>query len=329
MTILKSLEALHDLLNEEMTAVEKLIVDRMKSNYAPRIPEITSHLITAGGKKLRPLLCLSSAKLFGYKGNDHIKLAATVEFIHTATLLHDDVVDESNRRRGRETANILWDNKSSILVGDFLFSRSFQLMVETRSLDILKILATTAAEIAEGEVLQLTETNNLNLTYENYMKIIHGKTAVLFAAACETGAILAEADRDQIAAMKNYGNFLGISFQLVDDYLDYTGSSKKMGKNIGDDFHNGKITHPLIKTLEQCSNDEKLFFKRTITQQIQTQTDLQKALNIMSKYNSLESTKNSAIFWAKKAKDSLKILPANEVRQALINLADYTVSRTL
>ncbi len=329
MANMNALEELQTLISPEMVKVEELITSRMKSSSAPRIPEVTAHIIAAGGKKLRPMLSLATAKLFDYQGENHIKLAATIEFIHTATLLHDDVVDESIRRRGKKTANVLWDNKSSVLVGDYLFSRSFELMVETGSLEVLKILASAAAEIAEGEVLQLTETNNLKLTTDNYMRIIHGKTAALFIAACETGAIIANASENQLNAMKNYGNCLGVSFQLVDDYLDYNGSSETMGKDLGDDFQNGKITFPLLKTLQLCSKEELLFFKRTIAEHKQEQKDLEKALHIMRKYGTLKLTKDTAILWVEKAKNSLSLIPDNDLKQALLNLADYTVTRII
>ena len=210
-------DLLSELLKEELEAVNELIHERMTSEYAPRIPEIASHLINAGGKKLRPLLTLASAKMCGYGGQYHIHLAAIVEFIHTATLLHDDVVDESEKRRGRPSANLLWDNKSSVLVGDYLFSRSFQLMVETGSLQVLNILANASATIAEGEVLQLTVSRDISTTEEIYLKVIRGKTAALFSAATQVGAVISEADAKITNALYNYGDALGIAFQIVDD----------------------------------------------------------------------------------------------------------------
>ena len=219
-------DLLSELLKEELEAVNKLIHERMTSEYAPRIPEIASHLINAGGKKLRPLLTLASAKMCGYEGQYHIHLAAIVEFIHTATLLHDDVVDESEKRRGRPSANLLWDNKSSVLVGDYLFSRSFQLMVETGSLQVLNILANASATIAEGEVLQLTVSRDISTNEEIYLKVIRGKTAALFSAATQVGAVISDADAKITNALFNYGDALGIAFQIVDDLLDVEGDSK-------------------------------------------------------------------------------------------------------
>ena len=225
-------------LADEMDQVNALIRTRMASEHAPRIPEVTAHLVEAGGKRLRPMLTLATASLCNYNGPYHIHLAATVEFIHTATLLHDDVVDESAQRRGRPTANLLWDNQSSVLVGDYLFARSFQLMVETGSLRVLDILANAAATIAEGEVLQLTAAQNLATTEEIYLKVVRGKTAALFSAATEVGGVIANAPEDQIKALFEFGDALGIAFQIVDDLLDYQGDAGATGKNIGDDFVN-------------------------------------------------------------------------------------------
>ena len=229
-------DRLRDYLAEDMEAVNALIRTRMASEHAPRIPEVTAHLVEAGGKRIRPMMTLAAARICGYTGEDHRKLAATVEFIHTATLLHDDVVDESGQRRGRPTANLLWDNKSSVLVGDYLFARSFQLMVETGSLRVLDILANASATIAEGEVLQLTAAQNLGTTEAVYAQVIRGKTAALFEAATQVGGVIAGAPEAQVTALARYGDALGMSFQIVDDLLDYGGASGAMGKNTGDDF---------------------------------------------------------------------------------------------
>ncbi len=229
-------------LRDDLGAVNDLIRARMASEHAPRIPEVTAHLIEAGGKRIRPMLVLASAHLCGYSGPFHHHLAATVEFIHTATLLHDDVVDESTQRRGRATANLLWDNKSSVLVGDYLFARAFQLMVECGSLRVLDILANAAATIAEGEVLQLTTAQNIATTEAQYLRVIRGKTAALFSAATEAGAVIATAPEDHVRALHDYGDALGIAFQIVDDYLDWGGAGDGIGKNIGDDFREGKVT---------------------------------------------------------------------------------------
>ena len=235
-------ERLGDWLADDMAAVNDLIRARMASEHAPRIPEVTAHLVEAGGKRLRPMLTLAAARMCGYAGPFHIHLAATVEFIHTATLLHDDVVDESERRRGRPTANLLWDNKSSVLVGDYLFARSFQLMVETGSLRVLDILANASAVIAEGEVLQLTAAQDLATDERIYLQVVRGKTAALFSAATEAGGVIAGAPEAQVLALRDYGDALGIAFQIVDDLLDYGGSSVAIGKNTGDDFRERKVT---------------------------------------------------------------------------------------
>ena len=235
-------ERLAAYLAEDMAAVNSLIQGRMASEHAPRIPEVTAHLVEAGGKRIRPMMTLAAARLCGYDGPFHIHLAATVEFIHTATLLHDDVVDESEKRRGRPTANLLWDNQSSVLVGDYLFSRAFQLMVETGSLRVLDILANASATIAEGEVLQLTAAQSLATDESVYAQIIRGKTAALFSAATEVGGVIADVEEAHVKSLFDFGDALGMAFQIVDDLLDYQGESQATGKNIGDDFRERKLT---------------------------------------------------------------------------------------
>ncbi len=320
-------DLLSELLKEELEAVNNLIHERMTSEYAPRIPEIASHLINAGGKKLRPLLTLASAKMCGYGGQYHIHLAAVVEFIHTATLLHDDVVDESEKRRGKPSANLLWDNKSSVLVGDYLFSRSFQLMVETGSLEVLNILANASATIAEGEVLQLTVSRDISTNEEIYLKVIRGKTAALFSAATQVGAIISEADAKITNALYNYGDALGIAFQIVDDLLDVEGDSKLIGKNNGDDFRERKLTLPFIKAISSCDTNERKFWKRTIEKGKQTAEDFDIALELMKKYGAIEKTRSDALEWGKIAKEALGAVPDNNIKLILINLADYVVDR--
>ena len=228
----------------EMRSVDRIINRYMTSDSTPIISELSSHLIKAGGKRLRPLLTIASAKMCDYSGDAHIKLAAAIEFIHSATLLHDDVVDESEKRRGKPTANFLWNNQSSVLVGDYLFSKSFQLMVEAGSLNVLSILADASATISEGEILQLSAVRNLNTSQEVYYKIIEGKTAALFSAATKVGAVIANSEKDFVTAFMNYGKFLGLCFQLTDDLLDYIGDEESLGKKIGDDFKEGKLTLP-------------------------------------------------------------------------------------
>jgi len=322
-------ENLSELLTDDLNAVNALIMQRMASKHAPRIPEVTAHLVEAGGKRLRPLLTLASAKMCGNDGPYHVHLAATVEFIHTATLLHDDVVDESNMRRGRKTANLLWDNKSSILVGDYLFSRSFQLMVETGSLRVLDILANASATIAEGEVLQLTASQDTNTTEEIYFQVIRGKTAALFAAATEVGGVIASAPENVVSALNTYGDALGISFQIVDDLLDYCGADETLGKNIGDDFRERKLTLPVIKAIAKASKTERAFWDRTITKGDQQDGDLEHAMELLQTHGTLEETRDAAIFWGNKAKTSLDVLPQSQIRDLMRDLADFVVNRAV
>ncbi len=310
----------------EMAAVNDLIRERMASRHAPRIPEVTAHLVEAGGKRLRPMLTLASAKLCGYDGPYHVHLAATVEFIHTATLLHDDVVDESERRRGRPTANLLWDNKSSVLVGDYLFARSFQLMTETGNLRVLRILSDAAATIAEGEVLQLTAAQDLSTTEDIYLQVVRGKTAALFSAATEVGGVIAGRPEEEVRALFDYGDALGIAFQIVDDLLDYWGGDAT-GKNVGDDFRERKLTLPLIKAFAKADDTEKAFWKRVIEKGDQRDGDLEEALRLLDRHGALEETRQEAFAWAERAKTAMQTLPASDLRDLLIDLSDYVVSR--
>ena len=314
------------LLADEMAAVNDTIRARMASRHAPRIPEVTAHLVEAGGKRLRPMLTLAAAKLCGYDGPYHVHLAATVEFIHTATLLHDDVVDESGQRRGRPTANLLWDNKSSVLVGDYLFARSFQLMTETGNLDVLRILSDAAATIAEGEVLQLTAAQNLSTTEDIYRQVVRGKTAALFSAATEVGGVIAGRPEAEVRALFDYGDALGISFQIVDDLLDYWGSDAT-GKNVGDDFRERKLTLPVIKAVAQADAEERAFWTRVIEKGDQRDGDLDHAIALLNRHGALEATRAEALDWAERAKDAMARLPAGALRDLLIELADYVVAR--
>jgi len=314
-------------LADDLSAVGALIQQRMASEHAPRIPEVTAHLVDAGGKRLRPMLTLAAARLCGYEGENHRKLAATVEFIHTATLLHDDVVDESGQRRGRPTANLLWDNKSSVLVGDYLFARSFKLMVETGSLTVLDILSDASATIAEGEVLQLTAAQNLATTEEIYLQVVRGKTAALFAAATEVGGVVAEAPQEQIDALRTYGDALGVSFQIVDDLLDYGGSSEATGKNVGDDFRERKLTLPVIRAIAMADAEERAFWARTIEQGAQVDGDLDMALGLLAKHGTLESTRQTAIEYAEMARAALDCLPEHPLCDMMQDLATYVVAR--
>jgi octaprenyl-diphosphate synthase len=322
-------DRLSDLLAEDMAAVNDLIRDRMASEHAPRIPEVTAHLVEAGGKRLRPLLTLAAARMLGYVGEDHIKLAATVEFIHTATLLHDDVVDESERRRGRPTANLLWDNKSSVLVGDYLFSRSFQLMVETGNLRVLDILANASATIAEGEVLQLTAAQDLRTDERIYLQVVRGKTAALFSAATEVGGVIANAPEAQVRALFDYGDALGVAFQIADDILDYGGTASVIGKNTGDDFRERKMTLPVILAVARASAEERAFWVRVIEKGDQQAGDLEQALLILSRHRAIQDAQTTALAWAERARQALLNLPANELCETLSELADYVIRRVV
>jgi octaprenyl-diphosphate synthase len=320
-------DRLSALLAEDMAAVNVLIRQRMASEHAPRIPEVTAHLVEAGGKRLRPLLTLAAARMLGYAGGDHVKLAATVEFIHTATLLHDDVVDESERRRGRPTANLLWDNKSSVLVGDYLFSRSFQLMVETGNLRVLDILANASATIAEGEVLQLTAAQDLKTDERIYLQVIRGKTAALFAAATEVGGVIAGAGEADVTALRDYGDALGIAFQIVDDILDYGGSDAVIGKNTGDDFRERKLTLPVIKAVAKADAEERAFWSRVIEKGDQRDGDLATALAILARHEAIADSRAEALAWTARAKAALDNLPEHSLRDILSELADFVVRR--
>ena len=326
-TVAKPLDRLFALLAPDMEAVNALIRTRMESRHAPRIPEVTAHLVEAGGKRLRPLLTIAAARMLGYQGSHHHLLAATVEFIHTATLLHDDVVDESRQRRGRPTANLLWDNKSSVLVGDYLFARSFQLMTATGSMRVMEILAGASATIAEGEVLQLTAAQDLATTEEIYLQVVRGKTAALFSAATEVGGVIAGGSDAQVRALYDYGDALGIAFQIVDDILDYSGSSETIGKNVGDDFRERKLTLPVIKAVARADADERAFWQRTIEKGDQQDGDLDRALAILSRHRAIDAARADALGWAAKARQSLDALPKGEVRDLLAGLAGFVVAR--
>jgi octaprenyl-diphosphate synthase len=326
-TTQKPHDRLSSYLAGDMERVNGLIRTRMASENAPRIPEVTAHLVEAGGKRLRPMLTLAAARLCGYGGDHHIRLAATVEFIHTATLLHDDVVDASAQRRGRPTANLLWDNKSSVLVGDYLFSRSFQLMVETGSLRVLDILSNASATIAEGEVLQLSAAQDLRTDEATYLKVVRGKTAALFSAATEVGGVISGAAENQIRALFTYGDALGIAFQIVDDLLDYGGSSATTGKNTGDDFRERKLTLPVIKAVAAATPEELAFWRRVIEKGDQRDGDLDQAMFLLNHHGSMAAARDEAIGWAVKAKSALSFLPAHELRDMLADLADFVVNR--
>lgn len=324
---LKPHDRLQSALSDDLDAVGALIRSRMASEHAPRIPEVTAHLVDAGGKRVRPMLTLAAARICGYDGPYHIHLAATVEFIHTATLLHDDVVDRSEQRRGRPAANLLWDNKSSVLVGDYLFARSFQLMTETGRLDVLKVLSNASAVIAEGEVLQLTAAQNLSTTEDIYLQVVRGKTAALFSAATEVGGMIADAPDEVVQALFTYGDALGVSFQIADDILDFAGDTAKTGKNVGDDFRERKLTLPLIKAIATGGDADREFWVRTIEKGKQQDGDLDHVLALLEKHGALEQARQDALAWSEKAKQALNAVPKGQLTDMLRDLADYVVSR--
>ena len=315
------------LAQDDLNAMDLVIKNRLLAKEK-LVQDITYHIINSGGKRLRPILSILSAKLFSYQGMRHINLAAAVEFIHTATLLHDDVVDHSNLRRGKPTANQNWDNKSSILVGDFLFSQSFLLMSEDNDLRVLEILSKAASIIAEGEVKQLTSIANLEVTTEKYLQIISAKTAELFAAACQVGAVVAKADQQSQLALYNFGLNLGISFQIIDDVLDYMASKIALGKNIGDDFREGKVTLPIIIAYSLSNKHEQEFWHRTISELNQQEQDFSKALEIFNKYAAIDQCLKMAEEFAHNAKKDLSIAPDNKIKSSLMQILDFSISRS-
>ena len=314
------------LVEDDLAATNRAIVARMDSPVA-LIPQLAAHIVAAGGKRLRPLLTLASARLCGYQGARHVKLAACVEFIHTATLLHDDVVDESLLRRGLASANAVFGNKASVLVGDFLFARAFQLMVEDGSLKVLDILCRASATISEGEVLQLVTQNDLSTPEERYLDVIRGKTAALFAAACEVGAVVAARPEAEERALSAYGMNLGIAFQLVDDALDYAADQATLGKTVGDDFREGKVTLPVLAAHAAGDEAERAFWRRTIEDSEQTEADLDEALRLIARHGAIATTLERAADFARQAQAALAPFPQSQLRDCLLAVADYTVSR--
>jgi octaprenyl-diphosphate synthase len=314
------------MLEPELRATNEAIIARMDSPVA-LIPRLAAHLVAAGGKRLRPLLTLASAKLCGYEGTRQVALAACVEFIHTATLLHDDVVDESVLRRGYASANAVFGNKASVLVGDFLFARAFQLMVADGSLEVLRILSAAAATIAEGEVLQLTTQNDLATTEQKYFDVIRGKTAALFAAACEVGGVIAERPAAQCAALARFGMDLGMAFQLVDDALDYSADEAELGKTVGDDFREGKLTYPVLLAIADADAAQSAFWARTIGEGEQTETDLATALDYIRQHDAAPRSLARADAFVESACAALDAFPESPMREALMDVARYTTAR--
>ncbi len=327
-----ALNALAALLHDDMLACNRAILARMDSPVT-LIPQLAAHLIAAGGKRLRPLLTLASAQLCGYPGDAgagairHVNLAACVEFIHTATLLHDDVVDESRLRRGLASANAVFGNKASVLVGDFLFARSFQLMTEDGSLEVMAILSKASATIAEGEVLQMATQNDLSTSMERYLEVIHGKTAALFAAACRVGAVVAGRPERDALALDSYGTNLGMAFQLVDDALDYAADQRLLGKTVGDDFREGKITLPVLAAYGAGNEQDRQFWRRVIEDSAQEPDDLEHALGLIAATDAIGATLRRAADYAERARDALSPFPDSRIRQLLGEVAAYTVSR--
>jgi octaprenyl-diphosphate synthase len=318
---------LQALVASDLARVDALMAERMRSEHTTLIPQVAAHLIGAGGKRIRPILTLAAAQLCGYRGEAHLKLAAAVEFIHNATLLHDDVVDESGRRRGRPTANHVFGNKPSVLVGDFLFARSFQLMVETGSLAVLDVLSTAAAVIVEGEVLQLAAINDLGGGEEVYFKVIRGKTAALFAAATRSGAIVAGAGTDAEAALAAYGDALGLAFQIADDVLDYGGASAALGKNAGDDFREGKATLPALLAYARGDERERAFWRRVIEKRDQHADDFDEAMDHLRRRDALADSLAAALAHAARARAALDRFPDGQLRRAMADVVDFVVSR--
>ncbi|MEO0440589.1 MAG: polyprenyl synthetase family protein [Pseudomonadota bacterium] len=321
-----SLEPLMTLVANDMNAVNSVILDRMQSDI-PLIPELAGHLIAGGGKRMRPMLTLAAAKLIGYEGERHFKLAAAVEFIHTATLLHDDVVDGSDLRRGKTAANLIFGNPATVLVGDFLFSRSFELMVEDGSLKVLKILSSASAVIAEGEVNQLTAQRKIETSEDRYLDIIGSKTAALFAAASRISAVVAERDEETELALDAYGRNIGIAFQLVDDAIDYSSDSETMGKDAGDDFREGKVTLPVILAYARGSDEERRFWKDAIIGHKTTAEDLAHATTLLQNTGAIEDTISRARHYGQRAVDALGAFPAGKAKAALIEAVEFAISR--
>ena len=323
------INSLHKLCERDLSAVNSIILEKLDSNI-PLIHEIASHLILSGGKRLRPLLtscCFQMCRSSNKTEDKYLGLAAAVEFIHAATLLHDDVVDESKTRRGSLSANELWGNKTSVLVGDFLFSRAFQLMSKYGNMEILQLLSDTSVIISEGEILELSNDKNPTINEDVYFEVINGKTASLFSAACQVGAMTANSSQEKIDAIKTFGTNFGMSFQLIDDAIDYYSSSDILGKNVGDDFKQGKITLPLILAYLRSNNEEKEFWKKTIENLHQDKDDLYEAIKIIKKYNCIEDTLQRAKHFANIAIDSLGIFENNRYKETLVNIINTGLTR--
>ena len=321
-----SLDPMIQLVAADMNQVNSVILARMQSDV-PLIPELAGHLIAGGGKRMRPMLTLACARLLDYQGTRHHKLAAAVEFIHTATLLHDDVVDGSNTRRGRRTANLIWGNSASVLVGDFLFSRAFELMVEDGSLRVLRILSNASAVIAEGEVNQLTAQRQVETSEARYLDIIGAKTAALFAAACRIAAVVAEHDERCEEALDAYGRNLGIAFQLVDDAIDYASDEATMGKDAGDDFRDGKVTLPVILAHARGSDADRRFWRDAMEGRRASDADLEHANVLLRQTDAIDDTLARARHYGRRAIDALAGIGGGSARAALGEAVEFAVAR--
>lgn len=321
-----SIEAIISLTAQDMGRVNELILSKAGSDVE-MIPEVANHLISSGGKRLRPMLTLAAAQMFGYSGDAHVKLATSVEFMHTATLLHDDVVDESDLRRGKSTARMIWGNQASVLVGDFLLGQAFRMMVDVGSLDALDILSAAASVIAEGEVMQLGAAKNLETTEENYLAVIGAKTAALFSAAAEVGPIVAGGSDEDRDALRSYGMNLGLAFQLIDDALDYGSDSQSLGKNVGDDFREGKVTLPVILSYRRGDDEERAFWKNSIENGSSDDVSLENARGLMAKHGSIAETIARARYFGDLAREALSTQPETPQKKALLDVVDFCISR--
>jgi octaprenyl-diphosphate synthase len=321
-----SLDALVTLTAKGMERVNEAIVIRAQS-HVEMIPQLALHLINSGGKRLRPMVTIATSQMCGYSGDKHVKLATAVEFMHTATLLHDDVVDESDLRRGRAAARKIWGNQASVLVGDYLLGQAFKLMVETESVEALRILSNAAAVIAEGEVMQLATTHDTTTTEDAYLSVIGAKTASLFSAAAEIGAVIAERPREEQAALESFGRNLGIAFQLIDDALDYSGKQAVMGKTVGDDFREGKITLPVVLAYRRGDKDERQFWKRVLEEREQTEEDLAQAQRLIEAHNAIADTIERAKHYGAIAHDAMAIFPASAHKAALLDAVTFCIER--
>lgn len=321
-----SIEKLLGLVREDMQRVNTLILSKTGSEVE-MIPEVAKHLIDSGGKRLRPMITIAAAQMFGYKGDHHITLAASVEFMHTATLLHDDVVDESDMRRGKLAARMLWGNEASVLVGDFLLGQAFRMMVEVGSLPALDVLSHAATVIAEGEVMQLSTAKNLETTEDEYLEVIRSKTAALFAAAAEVGPIISGENASRVSALRSYGNNLGLAFQLIDDALDYGGNAADLGKNTGDDFREGKVTLPVLLAYRRGSEEERSFWHDMIVNGNTTDENFIRAVNLLKEHDAISDTVSRARHYVEMAKDALGTVPDSQHKEALVEVLDFCVSR--